>query len=132
MKRDRRPIHKRVFLYTFKELEAVTGIPHTTLRYYKKLYFGWPGFPTTREAVVAFLQRNGLPKLSAPKPRMRAKVVHLIEVERLSFAEAGRQLGISRQAVHMCYKRHLIQKLRVIGKEQFYGRIRLQDNEPEE
>lgn len=121
MKRDRRPLHLREFIYTMAEASAVTGIARNQLDGYKAMYPGWPGFPTTKTAVFAFLQRNRLPRDVGRKPTQQANVVELIEVRKLTFRAAGKILGISGQCVHSCYRRYLRRKLRIIGKERFYA-----------
>lgn len=103
---DKRPFEERSFIYTYKEAARVAGVQEWCLCHWRKRYPGFPSFPTTKGAVVAYMQRNGLPRpRRAPTP-MRFRVIALREAGR-SFREIGIELGMSKQAAHTHWKRHL-------------------------
>lgn len=107
MKRDKRPLYKREFVYSLKECEAVFEIPWLTFRHYRKHYYGFPAFPTTKTAIGAWLQRNKLPRRTGPLPTVQAEIARMHEQEGLSLREISRRKNRAFESVRMAYQRHL-------------------------
>lgn len=103
----KKPLHLRELLYTYPEIAQTLDLSMSSIYRFKKEYADFPSPITSKAAVMNWARRHGIPRQPGPSPsRRRAEVVRLREQGK-TFSQIGQVLGISRQAAHQLWTRHL-------------------------
>jgi len=107
LKPKKRPFHERELIYTVSEIAKTLGLSEMSIYRYRQLYSDFPTPITSKAAAMNWLRRHHLPRKRGPLPSdMRREVIQMKKQGR-TFREIGRLLGISHQAAHGHWKRHL-------------------------
>lgn len=111
LKLSKRPFHERELIVSYVEIAKTIGVTPMSVYRYKRDYHTFPKPITSKAAVLNFARSYGIPRKKGPQPSYRRKqVVCMREQEGKTFRQIGKELGISHQAAHQLWKRHLRRK----------------------
>ena len=107
LRAKKRPFHERELIYTVSEIAKTLGLSEMSIYRYRQLYSDFPTPITSKAAVTNWARRHHLPRKRGPMPSdMRREVVRMKEQGK-TFRKIGMLLGISHQAAHQLWKRHM-------------------------
>jgi len=107
LKARSRPFHERELIYSYAEIAKTLGLSLITIHRYRNIFPDFPKPITSKAAVTNWARHRGLPRKRGPYPgEMRREVIRMKE-EGKTFRKIGKLLGISHQAAHGQWKRHL-------------------------
>ena len=99
-----KPFHQRELIFTVPEIAKTLNVSEMTIYRYRELL---PSLPAWKGAFRTWALKYGIPRRRGPLPgEMRRQVVRLRQ-EGTTFRQIGEVLGISHQAAHGHWKRHL-------------------------
>ncbi len=109
LRAKKRPFHQREFIYTMSEVARTLGVSEMSVYRYRR---DFPNFPnpspiTSKAAVTNWARTYGIPRQRGPLPSEMRRVVVRMRGEGKTFREIGKILGISHQAAHQHWQRHL-------------------------
>ena len=108
----KRPFHERELIYSVSEIARTLGLSEMSIYRYRQIYPNFPR-PITSKAAVTNWARHRVPRKRGPlSSEMRRVVVRMREKEGRTFRQIAKVLGISHQAAHGHWKRHLKRKHR--------------------
>jgi len=105
----KRPFEQRELIDTVSEIARTLGLSEMTIYRYLKDFPTFPR-PITSKAAVRNWARHRVPLKRGPLPSEKRDVVVRMRERGKSFREIGKILGISHQAAHQSWKRHLKRK----------------------
>ncbi len=104
--KKRRPFHERELIYSVSDIAKTLGLSETSIYRYRRLFFNFPR-PITSKAAVRNWARHRVPLKRGPLPSEIRRIVVRMRGEGKRFRQIGKILGISHQAAHQHWKRHL-------------------------
>ena len=104
--RKRRPFHERELIYTVSEIAKTLGLSEMSVYRYRRFFPDFPKLPTFKAGIRDWA-RHRVPLRKGPLPSEIRRVVVRMREEGKTFRQIGKILGISHQAAHQHYKRHL-------------------------
>jgi len=109
LKAKKKPFHLREFIYTMSEIARTLGVSEMSVYRYRRDFPNFPKLITSKGAVLNWA-RHRVPRKRGPLPSEMRRVVVRMRGEGKTFREIGKIMGISHQAVHGLWKRHLSRK----------------------
>jgi len=107
LKARSRSFHERELIYSYAEIAKTLGLSLMTIYRYRRDFPDFPHPLTAKATVSNWARRHHLPRKRGPLPsEMRREVIRMKEEGR-TFRKIGQLLGISHQAAHGHWKRHL-------------------------
>ncbi len=113
LRAKKRPFHERELIYTVSEIARTLGLSEMTIYRYIRDFPTFPKPITSKAAVRNWARRYGIPFKRGPLPSEIRDVVVRMRERGKTFREIGKIMGISHQAAHQHWKRHLKRKGRV-------------------
>ncbi len=105
--RSKRPFEQRELIFTVSEIARTLGLSEMSIyRYRRDFGSDFPKLPTFKAAVSNWA-RHRVPFKRGPLPSEIRRVVVRLRGEGKTFREIGKILGISHQAAHQHWKRHI-------------------------
>ncbi len=104
----KKPFHEREFIYTMSEIARTLGVSEMSVYRYRRDFPNFPKLITSKGAVLNWA-RHRVPLKRGPLPSEIRRVVVRMRGEGKTFRQIGKILGISHQAAHQHWKRHLKQ-----------------------
>jgi len=105
----KRPFHQRELIYTMSEIARTLLVTPQSVYRYRRVFPDFPKLITSKAAVTAWARRHGIPMKRGPLPSEIRRVVVSMREQGKTFREIGKIMGISHQAAHGHWKRHLRQ-----------------------
>ena len=103
---SKRPFEQRELLFTVSEIARTLGLSEMSIYRYRRFFPHFPK-PITTKGAVRNWARGRVPFKKGPLPSEKRRVVVRMREEGKKFREIGKILGISHQAAHQHWKRHL-------------------------
>ena len=107
LKAKKKPFHLREFIYTMSEIARTLGVSEMSVYRYRRDFPNFPKPITFKAAITSWARRYGIPRKRGPLPAEMRRVVVRMRDEGRTFREIGKILGISHQAAHQHWKRHI-------------------------
>ena len=107
LKARSRPLHERELIYSYAEIGKTLSVSGMTIYRYRNIFPDFPKPITSKAAVSNFARRHHLPRKRGPLPSDMRREVIKMRKEGRTFRKIGELLGISGQAAHGHWKRHL-------------------------
>jgi len=107
LKPKKRPFHERELIYTVSEIAKTLELSEMTIYRYRNIFPDFPMLITSKAAVTNWARRHHLPRKRGPLPSDTRREVIRMKEEGRTFRKIGQLLGISHQAAHGHWKRHL-------------------------
>ena len=107
--RKRRPFHERELIYTMSEIAKTLQLSEMSIYRYRRDFPDFPK-PITSKGAVLNWARHRVPLKRGPLPSEIRRVVVRMRGEGKTFREIGKIMGISHQAAHGHWKKHLSRK----------------------
>ncbi len=104
--KKRRPFHERELIYTVSEIAKTLGLSELSIDRYRHDFPDFPKLITSKAAVTNWA-RHRVPRKRGPLPSQIREVVVRMREQGRTFREIAKILGISNQAAHQQWKRHL-------------------------
>ncbi len=109
----KRPFEQRELIDTVSEIARTLGLSEMTICRYLKDFPTFPRPITSKAAVRNWARTHGIPLKRGPLPSEIRRVVVSMRERGKTFREIGKIMGISHQAAHQHWRRHLKRKGRV-------------------
>ncbi len=107
----KKPFHQRELIFTVSEIARTLGLSEMSIyRYRRDFGSEFPKLPTFKAGIRNWA-RHRVPFKRGPLPSEIRRVVVRMRGEGKTFRQIGKILGISHQAAHQHWKRHLAQKV---------------------
>ncbi len=106
LRAKKKPFHQRELIYSVSEIARTLGLSEMSIYRYRRLFFNFPR-PITSKGAVLNWARHRVPFKRGPLPSEIRRVVVRMRGEGKTFREIGKILGISHQAAHQHWQRHL-------------------------
>ena len=107
LRAKKKPLHERELIYSYGEIAKTLELSEITISRYRHIFPDFPYPITSKAAVTNWARRHQIPRKKGPMPSdMRREVVRMKEQGK-TFRKIGMLLGISHQAAHGHWKRHL-------------------------
>ena len=103
----KRPFEQRELIDTVSEIARTLGLSEMTIYRYLKDFPTFPKPITSKAAVRNWARRHGIPFKRGPLPSEKRDVVVRMREQGKTFREIGKIMGISHQAAHQSWKRHV-------------------------
>jgi len=97
-------------IYSVSEIAKTLGLSEMSIYRYRRDFPDFPKPITSKAAVSNWARRHGIPMKRGPLPSEIRRVVVRMREQGKTFRQIGKILGISYQAAHQHFKRHLSQK----------------------
>ncbi len=108
LRAKKKPFHQRELIYSVSEIARTLGLSEMTIYRYIKDFPTFPKPITSKAAVTNRARTYGIPRQRGPLPSEMRRVVVRMREEGKTFRQIGKILGISHQAAHGHWKRHLV------------------------
>jgi len=102
----KKPFHQRELIYSVSEIARTLGLSEMSIYRYRRDFPNFPKLITSKGAVLNWA-RHRVPRKRGPLPSEIRRVVVRLRGEGKTFREIGKILGISHQAAHQHWKRHI-------------------------
>ncbi len=102
----KRPFHEREMIYTVSEIAKTLGLSEMSIYRYRRFFPDFPK-PITSKAAVRNWARDRVPFKRGPLPSEKWRVVVRMRGQGKTFREIGKIMGISHQAAHQHWKKHI-------------------------
>jgi len=109
--KKKRPFHEGELIYTMSEIAKTLQLSEMSVYRYRGDFPDFPKPITSKAAVTNWARRHGIPFKRGPLPSEKWRVVVRMREQGKTFREIGKIMGISHQAVHGHWKRHLGNKI---------------------
>ena len=106
LKAKKRPFHERELIYTVSEIAKTLGLSEMSIYRYRRIFPDFPK-PITFKAAVRNWARHRVPFKRGPLPSEKWRVVVRMRGQGKTFRQIGKIMGISHQAAHQHWKRHI-------------------------
>jgi len=106
----KRPFEQREFIFTVSEIARTLGLSEMSIYRYLRDFPTFPKPITFKSTVSNWARRHGIPFKRGPLPSEIRDVVVRMREQGKTFREIGKIMGISHQAAHQLWKRHLTRK----------------------
>jgi len=103
----KRPFEQRELIFTVSEIARTLGLSEMSIYRYRRLFGDDFPKPITFKAAVRNWARGRVPFKRGPLPSEIRRVVVRLRGEGKTFRQIGQILGISHQAAHQHWKRHI-------------------------
>ena len=103
----KRPFEQRELIFTVSEIARTLLVTPQSVYRYQRAFPDFPKLPTSKAGVTHWARRHGIPMKRGPRPSEIRRVVVRMREQGKTFRQIGKILGISHQAVHQLFKRHL-------------------------
>ena len=100
------PFEQRELIFTVSELAKTLGLSEMSIYRYRRIYPNFPK-PIAFKAAVRNWAKHRVPFKKGPQPSEKRRVVVRMREEGKKFREIGKIMGISHQAAHQHWIRHL-------------------------
>jgi len=107
LRAKKKPLHERELIYSYGEIAKTLELSEITISRYRHIFPDFPHPITSKAAVTNWARRHHLPRKRGPLPSDMRREVVLMRKEGMTFRKIGDLLGISHQAAHGHWKRHL-------------------------
>ncbi len=115
----KKPFEQRELIFTVSEIARTLGLSEMSIyRYRRDFGSEFPKLPTSKAGVRNWA-RHRVPFKRGPLPSEIRRVVVRMRGEGKTFREIGKILGISHQAAHQHWKRHI----RAISPEKIFHSV---------
>ncbi len=104
---SKRPFEQRELIDTVSEIARTLGLSEMTIYRYIRDFPTFPKPITFKATVSNWARRHGIPFKRGPLPSEIRDVVVRMREQGKTFREIGEIMGISHQAAHQHWKRHL-------------------------
>jgi len=104
--KKRRPFHERELIYTVAEIAKTLGLSEMSIYRYRRFFPNFPKLPTFKTGLRNWA-RHRVPFKRGPLPSEKWRVVVRMREQGKTFRQIGKILGISFQAAHQHWKRHI-------------------------
>ena len=101
-----RPFEQREFIFTVSEIARTLGLSEMSIYRYRRFFPNFPKLPTFKAGLRNWA-RHRVPFKRGPLPSEKWRVVVRMRGEGKTFREIGKIMGISHQAAHQHWKRHI-------------------------
>jgi len=108
LKAKKRPFHERELIYTVSEIAKTLGLSEMSIYRYRRFFPNFPKLPTFKTGIRNWA-RHRVPFKRGPLPSEKWRVVVRMREQGKTFRQIGKIMGISHQAAHQHWKRHLKQ-----------------------
>lgn len=105
-----RPFEQRELIYTVSEIAKTLGLSEMSIYQYRRFFPNFPKLPTFKGGLRNWA-RDRVPFQRGPLPSEKWRVVVRMREQGKTFREIGKIMGISHQAAHQSWKRHLRRNL---------------------
>jgi len=102
----KRPFEQRELIFTVSEIAKTLGLSEMSIYRYRRFFPHFPK-PITSKAAVRNWARHRVPFKRGPLPSVIRDVVVRMREQGKTFREIGKIMGISHQAAHQHWKRHI-------------------------
>ena len=109
LRAKKKPFHQRELIYSVSEIARTLGLSEMSIYRYRRDFPNFPKLITSKGAVLNWA-RHRVPLKRGPLPSEIRRVVVRMREQGKTFRQIGKILGISHQAVHGHWKRHLSRK----------------------
>jgi len=106
LKTKKKPFHERELIFTVSEIAKTLGLSEMSIYRYRRIFPDFPK-PITFKAAVRNWARHRVPFKRGPLPSEKWRVVVRLREQGKTFREIGKIMGISHQAAHQHWKRHI-------------------------
>jgi len=103
---SKRPFEQRELIFTVSEIARTLGVSEMSVYRYRRFFPDFPKLPTFKAGLRNWAKHR-VPFKRGPLPSEIRRVVVRMRGEGKTFREIGKILGISHQAAHQLWKRHL-------------------------
>ncbi len=103
---SKRPFEQRELIFTVSEIARTLGVSEMSVYRYRRFFPDFPKLPTFKGGLRNWA-RHRVPFKRGPLPSEIRRVVVRLRGEGKTFRQIAKVLGISHQAVHQHWKRHL-------------------------
>jgi len=104
---SKRPFEQRELIDTVSEIARTLGLSEMTIYRYLRDFPTFPKPITSKAAVRNWARTHGIPMKRGPLPSEIRRVVVSMRERGKTFREIGKIMGISHQAAHQHWMRHL-------------------------
>ncbi len=102
----KRPFEQRELIFTVSEIAKTLGLSEMSIYRYRRFFPDFPKLPTFKAGLRNWAKHR-VPFKRGPLPSEIRRVVVRLRGEGKTFREIGKILGMSHQAAHQHWKRHL-------------------------
>ncbi len=103
----KRPFEQREFIFTVSEIARTLGLSEMSIYRYIRDFPTFPKPITFKATVSNWARRHGIPFKRGPLPAEKRRVVVRMRERGKTFRHIGKIMGISHQAAHQHWKRHI-------------------------
>ena len=102
----KRPFHQRELIYSVSEIARTLGLSEMSIYRYRRFFPDFPKLPTFKGGIRNWAKHR-VPFRKGPLPSEMRRVVVRMREQGKTFREIGKVMGISHQAAHQHWKRHI-------------------------
>ncbi len=106
LRAKKKPFHQRELIYSVSEIARTLGLSEMSIYRYRRDFPNFPKLITSKGAVLNWA-RHRVPLKRGPLPSELRRVVVRMREEGKTFRQIGKIMGISHQAAHQHWKRHI-------------------------
>ena len=104
--RRKRPFEQRELIFTVSEIAKTLGLSEMSIYRYRRFFPDFPQLPTFKGGLRNWAKHR-VPFKRGPLPSEKRRVVVRMREQGKTFRQIGKIMGISHQAAHQHWKRHI-------------------------